>query len=325
LGGFAVAVTASYCIALGYFWFVSHRIQPTLKIRLRGVTRESFREVLGFGVWHGIVQFGNVVTFAMPPLVVGRVLGADQIVFFSIPFMLADRLRMVVVGMANTLAPIAAGTLVSGDRDQFRSLIVTGTLAAATMCLPVGAILLVFCKPFLVLWMGDEFAWSWVVYGIVMIAMFGRITQAPTLHVLLGGGRIRGLAYVQLLTAVATVVLMIVLVTHTTWHVIAVAVGVTVPLFLSHTVFLPWYAARQMSLSLPHYLLRSYLPPLLATLPGVLLALLLNRVWPPTTWSILIVEGAASLGVSTVTAWSTCLDQSIRERLMRKVGMFFHA
>jgi O-antigen/teichoic acid export membrane protein len=134
---------------------------------------------------------------------------------------------------------MAAATLATGDRDHFRTLVLKGTRGAAAIDLPIGLILLVMCKPFLRLWMGPEYAWSWIVYAIVMIAMVGRITQAPTLWVLIGGGQIRGLAYMQMAAAVATIMLSITLVTQTTLGVVGVVIGITIPLFVSHSVFLP--------------------------------------------------------------------------------------
>lgn len=321
LSGFAAALFVAGSLALAYSRFAGHHQQPGLNIRLRHYASNIAREVLGFGFWNILVQVGNVVTFATPPLIVAKALGTDQVVFFSIPLMLAERLRILVAGMAFTLAPLAASTLVTGDRDHFRALITKGTLAAATFSFPIGAILLVFCKPFLSLWMGPAFAWSWVVYAVLMIAMFGRISQAPTLHVLVGGGQVRGLAYIQAGSAVLTVVLSILLVMQTSWGVVAVAIGMTVPLFFSHSIGLPWYAAKQMAVPLRTYYVRAYAGPIASALLGFGVALFLSRVWPPSSWVLLIAEFAVSLAASALLAWRVCLDSAMRQRVSAKLGL----
>ncbi|MGB2986986.1 MAG: oligosaccharide flippase family protein [Phycisphaerae bacterium] len=321
LGGLAYALVIAHVLALVYFRHASRRQQPGLRIRLHTVKVETTRRILGFSIWNGLIQIGNVMTFATPVFIVAKMLGPEQVVFYSVPFMMADRLRIGVVGMANTLAPMAATTLVTGDREYFRTLLIKGTRAAATLCFALGAVLLVFCEPFLHLWMGPEYARSWTVYAVLMIAMFGRISQTPTLHVLVGGGRIAGLAYIQMASAAATLLLSISLALWTSWGVLAVAAGVTIPLFLSHTIFLPCYAARQMDVSVWQYVRRSYLWPTLSTLPGVGFGLWLSRVWPPTSWGLLAVEAALSLGVIAVLAWYTCVDAAIRRRFLKTLGI----
>lgn len=321
LGGFAVALLLAYVMALVYFWRISHHQQPHLHVNPVRADARVARQVLGFGIWNALVQIGNVITFATPTLIVAKALGPDQVVFYAVPFMLADRIRLVVAGMANTLTPMAAATLTTGDRDHFRTLVVKGTRVAAAIGLPIGLILLVMCKPFLRVWMGPEYAWSWIVYAIVMIAMAGRITQAPTLWILIGGGQIRGLAVMQMAAAVATVILTITLVTQTTLGVVAVAIGITVPLFISHSVFLPWYVARQANLTLRQYFRQSYFRPALSALAGLGTVWIFTTLWAPTGWAPLITGFAVSFAVSGITAWFTCFDRPTRALIMTRLGL----
>ncbi len=320
LGGLITAMVSGYVLAFSYFVVISKRQHRGLRVFSFRMTPGVTREIMGIGMWNGINQMGNVVTFATPAIIVGKVLGPEVVGLYSVPFMLAERLRILVWGMANTLLPLAAATLVTGDRGQFRQLIVRGTKAAATLCFPIGAVLLVLSKPFLGLWMGADYAESWIVYGIVMIAMFGRISQAPTLHVLIGGGRIRGLACIQLVSSISTVFMIGFLITQTTWGVLAAAVGIAVPLFLSHSIALPIYAARQMGMPVLAYLKQAYTWPIASALPGAAAAWLLAKLIAPTSWPVWIAEFLISLAISAFLAWSTCIDESMRQRVKQKMG-----
>lgn len=321
LGGLAAALLAAHLLAFVYFRHAARRRQRGLRISPLRARTDAAREIFGFSVWNGVLQIGNVITFATPIFVVGKALGAEQVPYYAVPFMMADRLQVLVAGLGNTLSPMAAATLVTGDRAHFRNLLISGTRAAATLCFPIGAVLLVLCEPFLSIWMGPAYGGAWVVYAVLMIAMFGRISQTPTLNVLVGGGRIREFALVQIASAAAVVVLSVVLVTVTSWGAIAVAIGVTVPLFVSHTLILPYYACRQIDVPVRRYVQRSYLWPVLSTVPGVAVAGLLRWLWPPTGWLPLILEFVLSLGVIAVPAWYTCLDRSIRARIAAKLGL----
>lgn len=321
LGGLSAALLGAYIVGVVFLRYAAGRLQPGLRISLRAVRADTALELMGFGLWNTLVQIGNVIMFATPAFIVAKLLGPDQVVFYAVPAMMANRLLVVVSGMANTLAPMAATTLVTGDREHFRRLLIDGTRAAAALCFPLGATLLVFSKPFLHLWLGPTYEWAWVVYAILMIGMFGRIAQTPTMRVLLGGGSIRGLAFIQIGSASAVLVLTIALASWTSWGVQAVALGVAVPLFVGHTILLPMYAVRQIGVSVWQYWRRSYLGPILSTIPGVGVGILLSWVWPPTGWLQLIVEVAVSLVVIAVPAWYTCLDAAIRRRVLQTLGV----
>lgn len=321
LGGVGLSLAGAEVLALAYFFWAATRLQRGLRIRPGVGTGSAARKLLSFGLWNALVQIGNVITFATPIFVVGRTLGMDQVVFYAVPFMLVNRLRIGVVGLASTFAPVAAATLASGDRAMFRELLVGGTRAAAALCFPLGAVLLILCRPFLGIWMGEEYAWSWVVLGVLMISMFGRISQAPTLHILIGGGRIRGLAYIQMASAVATLALTILFATKTNWGVVGVAAGVTIPLFISHSVLLPCYAARQAEMNPMTYLRRAYLGPLVSTVPAVGVSMAMAAAWPIDGWMPLIVTACVALGASAVPVWYTCLDASLRAKVLAKIGV----
>lgn len=304
-----------------FFAFLAHSKQPGLCLRGSSVSKDSAHELMNFSMWNAVVQFGNVITAATPALVIARILGTDQVVYFSIPYMLLDRLRVLVAGLASTLAPVAAGTLVSGDREQFKRLIVKGCRTAAAFCIPTGVVALVFCKPFLTLWLGPDYAWSWMVYAVILVSMVGRISQIPAIHVLVGGGQIRGLAKIQAVSAIVSLVLMIVLASYTELGVLGVAIGMSLPLLLSHSIGLPIYVAAQARIPAWRYYTDIFIGPLISAVPGTAIGLLLIWLYWPTNYYVLVAEGAVAGIMSMVVAFYTCFDESLRQRLLEKIGL----
>ena len=318
LGGLATSLMGAFVVALATVRYLAHRQQPGLRVRTGLATRAAARRVVGFGAWNGLVQVGSVIVFAGPPFVVAKLLGPDQVIYYAIPLMLADRLRIFVVGMSNTLTPMAAATLVTGDRAHFRALVVQGTKAAATICLPIGAVAIVMSKPFLGIWMGPDYAWAWAVFAVMMVGMFGRICQSVTHRVLIGGGRIRGLAFIQMGAAVVVITLTIVL---APFGVLGMAAGFAGTLIVSHSIAVPIYVCRQIEVPVLEYCRRAYAGPIIVALAGVGVALVASWRWPPTGWASLIAEGLLSLGVAGALAWRMCLDRSIRESVVRKLSL----
>ncbi len=325
LGWLGVALAVCHGSAFLYLWRSSHRQQPGLRIRPSRGHAESRQQIFDISSWNAIVQVGNVVTFATPTFIVAKIFGTEMVELYFIPFIFLDRLRVVVAGMADTLAPVAAATLVTDDRARFRQLLVHGTRAAATMCFPVGLVLLFLGQPLFDLympsWTAGQCRTAWMVCAVLLIAMFGRISQAPTLHILIGGGKLKGLAIVQAGSAVATIILTVLLASCTSLGVVGVAIGVALPLFLSHTVFLPWYAARQAEISIGSYLTSAYGGPILAALPCILLLVVLPVYWEPSNWMTLGIEAVIPLAATAAAAWFLCIDADMRYRLLKKVRL----
>lgn len=322
LTSLGVALLASAACGMLMLRFFARRVQSDLRIAPFRAERAVLGRLLGFSAWNSVVQIGTVATFATPALLIGALLGKELVVFFAVPFMIWNRLRALIGGLANTLAPIAAQTLVTEDRALFGRLIVKGCRVAALLALPLGAIFAVLAEPFFIVWLGVDYAQCATVFAVLFVGMAGRITQIPAQHVLIGGGRIEGMAYVQGVAAVLTIVLIALVATLTDYGVLGVCWALTVPFILSHSVCIPWLAARQAGMSTIAYFSQIYAGPIVCAGVGAAVAAGLAWLYAPSGYALLALYGALALGASAAAGWQFALEPAqraaIRARLLRR-------
>jgi O-antigen/teichoic acid export membrane protein len=305
-------LTCTVCTA---FW-----LEEGLNIRQKHVRLATFKEMVGFGSWNMLIQLSVFIVLYTNPLIIGRFLGPEVVPYYAIPVMLIARLQGSVAGMTKTLLPVASATLATGDLGLMRRLLSKGTSVASMILFPLGGVLLVMCKSLFRVWLPAGYENSWVIYAILMIAFFGMISQTTILFVLLGGGRIRGLAIASVGSSIVAVALSIILVGYTSLGIIGAAIALAIAKSFDN-VFKPWYAARQFGLDLRQYVLGSYIRPILCSLPSVGLAALLVQYFPPANLVVWILEFLIALVPYALFMVTGILDWPLRKQIVgRLVG-----
>jgi O-antigen/teichoic acid export membrane protein len=295
------------------FW-----IQRGLSIKLKYVRLATLKELLSVSSWNMLIQLSGFLVIHANPLVIGRYIGVQEVPYYRIPLMLVIKLQTIVTGMSTTLIPIASSTLASGDVGLMRNLLSKGSRAASMILFPLGGVLLVMCKDLFRVWLPAGYEKSWVIYAILMIAFFGIISQSSILPVLLGGGRIRGLAITYISSSIACVILSVLLVGYTNLGILGAAVAIAITKSFDN-IIKPWYGARQLGLDLRQFILGSYAGPILCSLPSVGLGALLVHYFPPrylVTWALEFIIALVPYAVFALTG---ILDWPLRRQIVAKL------
>jgi len=179
------------------------------------------------------------------------------------------------------------------------------------------------CRDLFRVWLPAGYESSWVVCAILMITFFGSITQTTSYYVLLGGGRIKGIALSYLATAVAAVILSIYLVGYLNQGILGAAFCLIIPQVISMFLFQSWYACSQVRLGFGQYLWNSYSRPALCVIPCLCLGALLVNLLPPKNLFYWILEYIVALGPFAVFALTGVLDWPLRKQIMGKLKSFF--
>ena len=322
LSSWAWAMIVSSVLGLIFWIWSSCYIQKGLRLRWQLVNKETVKELFGFGMWNMILQLSGFLVLSVNAVIIGKFLGTDKVPYYAIPFMLVTRLQSIVMGLTTTLRPHASSTLASGDKALLAKLLVVGTYVAAMITFPVGGVLLVMCKALFRVWLPVGYESSWVIYGVLMIAFFGSITQSASHAILIGGGRIRGLALVYLVATLASVGLGIAFVGYLGMGIVGAAIALVIPRFISNCLFQTWYASSQTGLRFIRYLSDSYTRPMLCSLPSVALGSLLVYLLPPGNLIYWVLEYILALTPFAVLALAGVLDWPMREKIVaRLVGL----
>jgi O-antigen/teichoic acid export membrane protein len=259
---------------------LARRLQPTLRWSLRLADRQTLRQLYSFGAWNLLFTVAGLLLWWTDNIVIGRLLGPAAVPLYALPFMLITLGRVVVVGLSSPLTPLAAAQ--ARERpDELATTLVRSTRTALILTLASTGLLMVVAEDLFRLWIGPDYASSWLVYACLMGSFWAVYAQMPAHNILLGAGDIRRPAAAVLAGTALALAVKIVALGWLGQGVLAVALVNLVCVLPVMALCVPYYACQLARLSLARLYREAYLPPLLVFLPVAALGWLLFTRWAP--------------------------------------------
>lgn len=309
--GFATAAALQLIVYLE----LARRLRPGIRWTLTLVSRRALRQLLGFGAWNLLFTVSGLFLWWTDGIVIGRLLGPAAVPFYALPFMLITFGRIAIGGLSSPLAPVAAAE-VGDEPARLGITLVRSTRTALILTLASTGLLVVAAEDLLRLWIGPDYAASWLVYACLMGSFWAVYAQMPAYHILLGAGDIRRPAAVVLAATGLALVVKIVALGWLGQGVIAVALANGLCVLPVMALYVPRCACDLAQLSLWRLYREAYLPPLLVFLPVAALGWLLFERWAPA--SLLELIGAfAGLAAGYLAAAFWTLDAAERAAVSR--------
>jgi O-antigen/teichoic acid export membrane protein len=249
----------------------AYRIFPELKIRLSLFRRSRLREVTGFSIYSSVIDWANKLNYELDELIIGAFIGSAAVAVWA-P---ADRIISGTQRITNQLNGILFPVIVDSDARQqkarLQQIFLQGTRLSLVMVVPMTASLIVLADPLIHAWLGPAKSSAMVgaipVLQILAVAVAIRVGDATGTTILKGAGQHRMLAFVNLGTGVANLVLSIALLKP--FGLTGVAIGTLIPIAVSASCILYPASCRRVGLPVGHALMQSVLP---AVWPGLVVA-----------------------------------------------------
>ncbi|MCY2930936.1 MAG: oligosaccharide flippase family protein [Planctomycetota bacterium] len=311
-----LAMTVPVALQFFYIRFVARRLNPGLRISPGYATRAGVREVVGFSLWNLLYNAGFTVIWSSDNILIGRLLGSDQVPYYYLPFQLIIVGQTLVAGMSGALTPIAAGVAAASSAKDLRSTLVRATRIAILIALCANGIMVVMVRSFLPLWIRQPgFEGSWVIYAVLMGGFWALFAALPAYNMLLGAGDIRGPAIGMIACGVVIVTSKIVLATWFGLGLVAIAWGTTVPLLVFAGIYMPWAATRMVGMPLWRLYFQAYLGPLVCLVPVLAAGVALVHFFPPANLFIWMLWFAILALIYVSLSWHI-LDEADRARIL---------
>lgn len=253
--------------------------------------RATLRQMFHYSSFTFLSQLARRLRFQSDAIVIGAMMSASAITYFSIGSKLVSYSTVVVSGMSPIFTPLSSQFDAAGDRGRLRKLFVQGNRACAFAVFPIAAVLLILGKPLIDVWVGARYESSYVVLVILLIPSVLQDIQTSSRQVLYGMARHKALAIVNMIEGVVNLVLSIILIHY--WGIVGDAIGTAGPLLLNSTLFLPLYLCRLLEVRVRDFLKDAYLMPLALTVPLAIVLLWLRHVLRPHNYLQLAAEVAA--------------------------------
>jgi O-antigen/teichoic acid export membrane protein len=290
---------------------LAKKLYRPLRVSYRLVGSATFRELFGFGIYRFIWIVANQLIFYSDSVVIGIFLSAGAITYFAIGGQLISYGRSVVSLLTDTLVPTAARLDAKQDLPGLRKLLVSGTMMALIVALPLCLGFLFLGKQFIVLWMGQPYAASAVFLIVLTIPQFGSMSQYVSVLILAGMAKHKVLAYLVFVEGVANLLLSIFLVRKI--GLIGVAWGTVIPDLIVTSLIVPAYTLRILKMDVRSYIVQAIARPVLCAIPVAVLAYAFSVLVETATWAVFAAEVAAMCFAFGVLAYFFCLNVQQRK------------
>jgi O-antigen/teichoic acid export membrane protein len=247
------ATTAVRVLALLVYRINAHRVFPGLAIDWRLFRAKRLREVTGFSVFMLLLDFAYKLNYSSDVLVIGAFIGAPAVALWS-P---AQRLTEVMLRLSNQLSealfPIVVDCDASQSARRLRMLFLQGTRLSLATVVPIAGGTALLAGPLLTAWIGHSFSaaatgTTTAITQILALVVLVRVGSSTASVVLKGAGLHRSLTWLICVTAIANLVLSIVLIPP--FGLTGVAIGTLLPVGAVSVFGLIPAACRRVGVSL---------------------------------------------------------------------------
>lgn len=241
----------------------------------RYLDRHSLREVANYGSVTFMIIVAWRLRFKTDAIIIGSMLSAAAITYFSIGARLVDYSVEVVSSLAQIFTPMSSQFHATGDFNRLRVIFIAGNRACAFVMFPLCVSLIVMGKSVIEAWMGPRYISSYIVLLILLIPSTLYNAQTSSNRILFGISQHKTLAIIVLIEGVANVILSVALVRPL--GIVGDAIGTAIPLLCTALIFLPRHMCRRLEVPLRKFLSEAYFYPLLLCLPMAFTLALMQR------------------------------------------------
>jgi O-antigen/teichoic acid export membrane protein len=235
-----------------------------LRLRLRHVTWERFREIAPFSLAILGILAATQITLYSDALVIGAGVGAAAAGIYAVAMRAVGGLSLLLGQFPNVFMPRFAELDASGEMEKARVIVERGTRVSLAVGYPLIALSIGLGGPLLHAWVGDGFEDAWIPLALLAGGVAFNAPLNFAVFWAVGAARHQRIAVYSIVDALANVALSIVLVGPLGVN------GVALATFIALAVSNGWFMPRAI---LPHLELsvwRAYHRPML--LAGALVA-----------------------------------------------------
>ena len=260
-----------------------------LRLGLQYVSRSSLRRIASYSGTTFMIIVAGRLRFKTDAMVIGTLVSAAAVTYFTIGSRLVDYASEVVSSLAQIFVPMSSQSQAKGDLDALRKIFVVGNRACSFIIFPITAILTILGKSVIEAWVGPKYVSA--SYPVLLVLLYPTtlmLAQSASGRTLWGMAKHRTWAWVVLAEGISNLILSVILVRP--YGIMGDAIGTAIPLTCSMILFLPRHLCRLLGIKLTTYLYRAFVLPLVLCIPLVAVLLLMQRWYVPHRLGPLLVQ-----------------------------------
>ena len=304
---------------------VSHTIRygirrhmfPQVKFSRSGINSEKTKQLLSYGSTSLLIVAAWMVIFQTDNIVIGRFISMEAIAVFAVPAAIVTQLRNSISAIATPLVPTISHIETEKDQSKIMMIYDRSTRYLYYLSGFIGVMILVYGRPFILLWVGPDFEMSSTILSLLIIPACIYLPQMIANSILFGVSRHKILFYILAAEGASNIILSLILV-HS-MGLLGVALGTAIPQLLIYLIIYPVVFYRAMNANVVLFYKSAARSTTIAVGLVAPVALLSRYAWCPDSWLSLIVDcGAASVVMLVGFLW-LILESTDRERLLSRI------
>ena len=299
------------------FVIVVNRDENLPKLAVRAVSMRQAKEMIIFGAKSAVMLVASRLQNQSVPLIVGKILGLSQVVYFTIPNRLIDYAKGLALAIGFPLTPYFSAAVGRNDEKELINSWVNTTVALYIVSLAMPLVIFFCGASFLELWIGAEYAAaSQNVIYILLVGLVSDSLATNSFRILTAKGQHGSCAVVWLFLSAISIPIGII--GARSIGITGAALGVTFVAVLGNFITL-LFACTVMRTSLFTYLSQTLLR---VAIPLLFLGIALSLcryVLPISGYLDLVVHLIMAGSVYVVAVWLFSLDRTIRQRIIYKL------
>jgi O-antigen/teichoic acid export membrane protein len=224
-------------------WTASHLIGG-LRLTRKYFRRHHVSELLNFGVYAFISRVAYIVRFGIDNLVISAFLNLSLVTHYAIAARLAGFFQSFMISSLGVMTPVFAAHLGSGEIEKIRTKFLQATRIGAIISMSVAGAILIFGKPFINTWMGQEYSDAYLPLVFLVMSLSIACLQIPSTNLLYALAKHKFHAIMNVLEALVNLLLSIILVRS--YGILGVAIGTAVPMMVTRLFVYPVYVCSQI-------------------------------------------------------------------------------
>ena len=326
VGWVALTVACTVVLKLLYIIPAALRAVPQLRLRFHMPSGPEFKEMAGFSVAALLGSLGFLFYYASSSIVIAHVpeLGTSKVLAYNLGQRWDPQVREIVFGFAASLTPVFTSLHAMRERIGLRSSFLSSCRHALLLAMLPCLLLFSFASPFMTLWVGSRYASE--SSPILQLAILNVLISVPAIvgyEVLVGLGRIGGVAWAMVAGGIFNIVLGVVLSSTFGLGILGVAISMLVSYSGAACSFILWSAMREVDVSFREFLSQVVIAPVSVWLACGVIAFGLQAYSAPRSWVALGAESVVSAGIFLAGVYAIVLSAGERANLLTVIRAVF--
>jgi O-antigen/teichoic acid export membrane protein len=305
-GGGLAALAAIHCVTMTAGELVrrrlARRICPEFTMDFRLATWEIWKEQAKFSLKSLIPRIADLLSNQSLALLLTYFLGPAMLAIYSRPRNLMRQGQTIAAKFGAILIPTASSLQAQADHIQLQATFLRSTLFISSLTMPAVGMLALFGDEIIHVWMGQAYIYAGLV-PILAVGSFPSLVQEPVWSILTGMNAHGRVGIWKLGAAVCSAVFLGLGLFFFRWQLVAAALAFALPNLVVDGIVAPILACRILGISARTYYAKTYLRPLIGTLPFLCLIWIAKAAFP-TMPAMGILLGALASVLLMAIYWS---------------------